>query len=654
MSRLFRYILLLQAAIAIPFLHTAAQTYRWTDELELLMRIDKLPEYRPDSHVEQFSSYDRTGGNDDGFSGAYSFLRKEEGKLVVAEMKGAGVITRIWTPTPNGNMLHFYFDGEAQPRLSIRFSDLFSGNVAPFLKPVCGNEIGGYYCYLPLTYRKSCKIVYEGEKLEFIQIEYRNLPGKDVETYSGEINAADRELLDNVCRTWAATHPQMHTYLQGKSQDTETAERHFTLNPGEEYTFFKTDRGGRIAGIEIDAGTSMEGMHKDIILSAQWDGEHTQAISAPAADFFGYAFGKTAMRSIVMGRQGTRNYCYLPMPFDRSATLKLIYLPREGSTQPPVSVSTKVYHNRTARNKRTEGRFYAVWNRQKTPAGEHHRFISHKGKGHYVGTIHSAQGLQPGMTQFFEGDDSTYTDGKARLHGTGSEDYYNGGWYALLDRWDRGNSLPIHGCLDYSLPMGRTGGYRFFLSDKMSFEKEIYHGIEHGPVQNNFPVDYLSVALLYSNTPPQQPPQPTEAQRTVYLPHTHIYFPQLMQLTPDGDITLRYARGIRMTTQSTGRVRIMLNDIPEGTYKVYINYFGKPSGAEFSVWQRQKQLSDWNTSECDKEQPREKIYIGNIGLTSQTNSLTFHIRKTDTGNEFELNLITLERTDTNETGTDHE
>ena len=46
-------------------------------ELELLKRVDKLPEYRTGSYVEQFSSYDRTGGNDDGFAGTYSFLRKE-------------------------------------------------------------------------------------------------------------------------------------------------------------------------------------------------------------------------------------------------------------------------------------------------------------------------------------------------------------------------------------------------------------------------------------------------------------------------------------------------------------------------------------------------------------------------------------------------
>ena len=71
-----------------------------------------------------------------------------------------------------------------------------------------------------------------------------------------------------------------------------------------------------------------------------------------------------------------------------------------------------------------EGKFYSVWRREKTPLGIFHKFAAQKGKGHYVGTIHQAQGLRPGMTLFFEGDDSTYVDNKMRLHGTGSEDYY--------------------------------------------------------------------------------------------------------------------------------------------------------------------------------------------------------------------------------------
>src|SRR5215469_9287639 len=57
---------------------------------------ERLARLRPFVKVGSFSSYDRTGGNDDGFSGKYSFIRKEGDALVVAELQGPGVITRIW------------------------------------------------------------------------------------------------------------------------------------------------------------------------------------------------------------------------------------------------------------------------------------------------------------------------------------------------------------------------------------------------------------------------------------------------------------------------------------------------------------------------------------------------------------------------------
>ncbi|MDR2927946.1 MAG: hypothetical protein LBV41_07090, partial [Cytophagaceae bacterium] len=66
------------------------------DELKQLYRLELLPHYRQ-GIVEQESSYDRTGGNDDGFSGKYSSIRREGNTLVLADLKGAGVINRIWT-----------------------------------------------------------------------------------------------------------------------------------------------------------------------------------------------------------------------------------------------------------------------------------------------------------------------------------------------------------------------------------------------------------------------------------------------------------------------------------------------------------------------------------------------------------------------------
>lgn len=644
-TKVFYYILLL-ASLPQGMQVSARDTYRWTDELELLKRVDKLPEYRTGSYVEQFSSYDRTGGNDDGFAGTYSFIRKEDDKLVIAEMDGPGVINRIWTPTPTDNMLYFYFDGEKEPGLTIKFSDLFSGKVYPFTKPVCGNELGGFYCYLPITYKKSCKVVFDGPKLEFIQIQYRNLPGKNVETYTGEFSPKDRELLAEVNNLWSDISPAVTNYTHGNSSDIKALETTFTLHPGEEIPVFEMNEPGRIVGMSIDGGTAFEGMYKDVILSARWDNETIEAIYAPISDFFGYAYGKAAMRSMLMGRMGTNNYCYLPMPYDKSASIKLVYKKRDDIQQSPVSVTAKVYYNDIKRNIKNEGKFYSVWRREKTPLGTFHKFTEQKGKGHYVGTIHQAQGLRPGMTLFFEGDDSTYVDKKMRLHGTGSEDYYNGGWYALLDRWDRGNSLPIHGCLDYSLPMARTGGYRFFLADKMSYEKEIYHAIEHGEVGNNFPVDYTSVAFFYADRPLTSRDEPTAELRTVYQPSEHIYFPQNMLLTLGGGVSVANERGIRMTTRHAGEVRFLLNDVPEGKYKILVNYFEKPEGADFQVWQRQKQLSGWISTRNDREVSKERIYVGEINLTQQTNSITIHIRNNGNGgDQFELGLITLKRID---------
>lgn len=153
------------------------------------------------------------------------------------------------------------------------------------------------------------------------------------------------------------------------------------------------------------------------------------------------------MNGMMIGSKSGRHYSFLPCPFDSTAEMKLQYRAGEGEN---LFITTKVYYNTEARNKQDEGKLYTFWHREINPKqGECYDFLSVKGRGHYVGTIHNAQGLYPNNMVFFEGDDSTYVDGKMRIHGTGSEDYYNGGWYDLPGKWNCAKSLPIHGCLDY-------------------------------------------------------------------------------------------------------------------------------------------------------------------------------------------------------------
>ena len=91
------------------------------EELRAFYDITILPEYLDSTFCAQVSSYDTTGNNDDGFSGTYSFLRRnEDGSLVIFDQKGSGVINRIWTPTPTEDTLDFYIDDDMHPAFSIK------------------------------------------------------------------------------------------------------------------------------------------------------------------------------------------------------------------------------------------------------------------------------------------------------------------------------------------------------------------------------------------------------------------------------------------------------------------------------------------------------------------------------------------------------
>lgn len=76
------------------------------------------------------------------------------------------------------------------------------------------------------------------------------------------------------------------------------------VNPGESIPFFESNAGGRIVGVEISCGDALSGADKDILLQASWDEDKDLAINSPAADFFGYAYGKPAMQSLLAGSLG--------------------------------------------------------------------------------------------------------------------------------------------------------------------------------------------------------------------------------------------------------------------------------------------------------------------------------------------------------------
>ncbi len=535
------------------------------------------------TEVNQFSSYDRTGGNNDGFEGTYSYLYKTpDSSLVLFDVKGKGVIERIWTPTPTDDTLDFYFNQNAKPTFSIKYRDLFSGKVYPFINPVAGQKVGGFYCYMPIPFENGCKIVFRGKRILFHQFQYRKLDESyPVKTFNPQFNAEERNQLKQLAETWNKTSPQVKDYYK---QSVQTKTINSSLSPGKSIVLADLKNGGRIVGIELFSADQFEGIENAVDLKISYDNESHPAIYSPVADFFGFAFGKISMKSLLIGVDSTnRAYSLLPMPFNKNAKIELVY--RNGGSGKPVKVNAKISYQSTRRNPDKEGKLYVNRKRNIPVIGEPYVFLEGKGKGHYVGTILQSQGrTYTEFTEFFEGDDSTVIDGKNSLHGTGSEDYFNGGWYAQPGGWVEPLGTHLHGCLDYSLPYSRTGGYRFYTLDKLPFNNSIYHSIEHGPEKNNRAVEYTSLAFYYAEKQVETNALPTNENARIFIPDSLTFYARLMDhLSYERNMKLKDGNAV-LEPGETGITNVNIKELKPGSYRLMLDMVAdKSTNSELTV-----------------------------------------------------------------------
>lgn len=507
--------MLLPFALTAVVAASAAPDTAWrvTDNLA---RPDTLPRLRSVRTASE-SSYDRTGGNDDGFSGKYSFIRKEGDALVICELKGPGVVQRIWTPTPTDQPLEFYFDGEEKPRITAGFRDLFLGQVPGFPEPLVAHAVGGFASYVPIPYGKSLKIVYRGPVMQFFQINHATLPeGTAVPTFSQDWVRDNAPAFSAARALLGSTDGDITGLMAPPGAALHREPIRKSLAPGKSVTLWQSRKGGRVVGIKLSPAGAIAGKDRAILIKMTWDGSRKPAVLCPAGDFFGASWGDPAMRALLVGSDAGASYCRLPMPYGKSARIELV---SERTGGEPIEVTGEVVYA-DAPLRPDEGRFYAVWHRENpTTVGTPFTYAEAEGHGHVVGVSLQAQGQDGGNTFFFEGDDQTEIDGAMAIHGTGSEDFFNGGWYDVPGRWDTRKSLPLSGCLDYHKHLGRTGGFRWMLGDPVVYHKSLRMCMEHAPERNELITDYVGVTYLYADRPPKGSGEvPAAAARAVTDP----------------------------------------------------------------------------------------------------------------------------------------
>lgn len=103
----------------------------------------------------------------------------------LAEIEGPGIIRHIWITVDakayRDCIIRFYWDGESEPSIESPLGDFFANghglryNVNSLMVAV--NPSGGFNCYWPMPFRKSCKVTVENQRFEevrgfFYQITY--------------------------------------------------------------------------------------------------------------------------------------------------------------------------------------------------------------------------------------------------------------------------------------------------------------------------------------------------------------------------------------------------------------------------------------------------------------------------------------------------
>ncbi len=228
-------------------------------------------------------------------------------------------------------------------------------------------------------------------------------------------------------------------------------------------------------------------------------------VNAPIGQFFGSGLGGYEVNALMSSVHPTTRTltAWWPMPYRSSASVALVN--NSGARVTGAGASVSASRNPAWGQALADGSaayFHATANAQPTTPGKDYLFLQASGRGKFVGVSHQMQG--PTSRGYLEGDERVYVDGShtPQIHGTGTEDFYEGGWYFNRETFsDPFNGESAHETGTSGCPSDEdcTSTYREMLADGVPFSSSITFGIEHGGV-DDVQADYSSTAFWYGAT----------------------------------------------------------------------------------------------------------------------------------------------------------
>jgi hypothetical protein len=312
-----------------------------------------------------------------------------------------------------------------------------------------------------------------------------------VTTFSESLSPDEKTHLDRSVNAWS--HPGDFGALGVRNS--EKAE--YTINAIEHTSLtFELPGGPRtIRSLELVPTPETADAWRSSRLRMLWEGDEPAdaGVDLPLGFAFGQAFGAEPYRSLIVGQAEGMWYLRFPMPYKRQALLLL-------DTERPIRGKLRVTSvpGADAAAGYLRARFAEA-----IPTQPHVDFslLNDRGRGHFAGVFLATEGTAK-LPFWLEGDDRFNVDGRLAIHGTGTEDYFNCGWYALKGRLDRSATYASHGFPVYRKDgeTHRVVAYRWHLADPVPYAQWIEVGLEHRKA-NTFAADYRAAVFWYSERP---------------------------------------------------------------------------------------------------------------------------------------------------------
>jgi hypothetical protein len=343
--------------------------------------------------------------------------------------------------------------------------------------------------------------------------------------------------------------PRGGRFLHVSSYDTAGGNRdRHEIAPGDSAVLLDLEGPGVVRRLWLTVASRDPHYLRRIALRMYWDGETEPSVDVPLGDFFGNGFDRRHYAALPMGVSSGGFYSYLPLPFSERA--RLVAVNGTGAVVDAFYFNADV--ERRDRLSEPLATFHAAWNRdRRTTSPRPHLVLEAAGAGHFVGMSLNAESYA-GDYFFLEGDEIFTVDGEFRGQGTGTEDYFNGGWYFEAGPF----AAPWHGVVVKDDDRGRIAAYRWHLPDPVAFENSIRVELEHGH-GNEEVADYATVAYWYQTEPHRPlPPLPPADERRV------------LAVKPPPDAVM--GDGLRATGAAEGRVSVTVPAPRPDRYEVVV------------------------------------------------------------------------------------